>query len=73
MSADELDGWVMEERGWWVHPEYGSICREPDGRWHIYLRWHLRRRLLGPCRTLAAAKSLAQWGAMGALQARPEV
>lgn len=36
MSEPKNDGWVMEEPGWWLHPELGGLCLETDGHWHHY-------------------------------------
>lgn len=51
-----MNGWKMEERGWWTHQQLGGVVKEQDMRWHCYPSWKDNGRSEGDFPSLKEAK-----------------
>lgn len=50
-----LSGWHIEDPGWWVHNDLGSVCRESGGKWYGYHKNKSGADRIGPFKTVEAA------------------
>lgn len=54
-----LDGWELQEPGWWTRDGVGGVCRERDRQWYAYPLEGPRR---GPFSTMLQAMTSITFG-----------